>query len=188
MWSSDHLKNENAKPTLSLQCPSPNQVISELQFVSFGNPHGTCGSFVHGRCRSKRARRIVHRVGPCIFPWFSILLYHKICSRRDTFCSLEIATLLQACMGKAKCSFEVSVSTFDEPCANVTKSLAVEASCSWVVPGFRIWSKHLSSSWWWKFSFLAPSEAVTYTGNVEAVLEELFGVVRNPRWVRLWRE
>ncbi|XP_073137651.1 beta-galactosidase 8-like [Henckelia pumila] len=99
MWSSvsDHSRGStNVKPTLSLQCPSPNQVISELQFVSFGNPHGACGSFIHGRCRSKRARRIVHR----------------------------------ACMGKAKCSFEVSVNTFGDPCANVTKSLVVEASCS----------------------------------------------------------
>ncbi|KAI3450543.1 hypothetical protein Pfo_007208 [Paulownia fortunei] len=95
LWSSNYL-TRITKPTLLLQCPSPTQVITQLPFVSFGNPHGTCGSFSHGRCRSIRARRVVHK----------------------------------ACMGKPSCSIEVTVDNLGDPCANVTKSLAVEAYCS----------------------------------------------------------
>ncbi|XP_073312122.1 beta-galactosidase 8-like [Primulina huaijiensis] len=95
-WSSNHLQSNNSVPTLSLECPSPNQVISELQFVGFGNPHGTCGSFTQGRCRSKRARRVVHK----------------------------------ACAGKTRCSIEVSLENLGDPCPNVTKSLAVQATCA----------------------------------------------------------
>ncbi|KAL8057574.1 hypothetical protein ABFX02_04G192300 [Erythranthe guttata] len=95
LWSSNYLTRV-IKPTLLLECPSPSQVISQFQFVSFGNPHGGCGGFTHGRCRSKRARRVLHK----------------------------------ACMGKPKCSIEVTVENLGNPCANITKSLAVEASCS----------------------------------------------------------
>ncbi|KAG8387698.1 hypothetical protein BUALT_Bualt02G0048300 [Buddleja alternifolia] len=94
-WTSNHLTRKT-KPTLSLECPSQKQVITGIQFVSFGNPHGTCGSFNHGRCRSKEARRIVHK----------------------------------ACVGKRRCDIEVTVENLGNPCANVTKSLVVEASCS----------------------------------------------------------
>ncbi|XP_051120653.1 beta-galactosidase 8-like isoform X2 [Andrographis paniculata] len=37
-------------PTLLLSCPSPNQVISEIKFASFGTPRGSCGDFHQGRC------------------------------------------------------------------------------------------------------------------------------------------
>ncbi|KZV34570.1 Beta-galactosidase 8 isoform 1 [Dorcoceras hygrometricum] len=96
LWSSNHLHSNTSVPILSLECPSPNQVISELKFVSFGNPHGSCGSFTEGRCRSRRARRVVHK----------------------------------ACAGKARCSIEVSVNNLGDPCPNVTKSLAVQATCA----------------------------------------------------------
>ncbi|KAK6141947.1 hypothetical protein DH2020_024320 [Rehmannia glutinosa] len=95
LWSDNYLTRVT-KPTLLLECPFPNQVITDLPFISFGNPHGTCGSFTHGRCRSRQARRIVRK----------------------------------ACLGKPKCSIEVTVDNLGEPCANVTKSLAVAAYCS----------------------------------------------------------
>ncbi|KAK6141932.1 hypothetical protein DH2020_024321 [Rehmannia glutinosa] len=95
LWSDNYLTRVT-KPTLLLECPFPNQVITDLPFISFGNPHGTCGSFTHGRCRSRQARRVVRK----------------------------------ACMGKPKCSIEVTVDNLGEPCANVTKSLAVAAYCS----------------------------------------------------------
>ncbi|KAL7153832.1 hypothetical protein ABFS83_04G194900 [Erythranthe nasuta] len=60
LWDSNYLTRVT-KPTLLLECPSPSQVIKRLQFVSFGNPHGGCGGYTHGRCRSNRARRVIHR-------------------------------------------------------------------------------------------------------------------------------
>lgn len=62
MWTSDDETRKTAKPTLSLGCPFPNQVISKIKFASFGTPHGTCGSFSHGRCASKNALSVVEKV------------------------------------------------------------------------------------------------------------------------------
>ncbi|GFQ04067.1 beta-galactosidase 8 [Phtheirospermum japonicum] len=60
MWtSSDEETRKTSGPTLSLGCPRADQVISKIKFASFGTPRGTCGSFSHGRCSSKRARSIV---------------------------------------------------------------------------------------------------------------------------------
>ncbi|KAL0460685.1 UNVERIFIED_CONTAM: Beta-galactosidase 8 [Sesamum latifolium] len=62
MWTTDEETRTRAGPTLSLDCPFPNQVISEIKFASFGTPHGTCGSFSHGRCSSEKALSIVQKV------------------------------------------------------------------------------------------------------------------------------
>ncbi|KAI3461445.1 hypothetical protein Pfo_018108 [Paulownia fortunei] len=96
MWTSDEETRKRAGPTLSLSCPFPNQVISEIKFASFGTPHGTCGSFSHGQCSSERALSIVEK----------------------------------ACIGTRSCGIGVSVNTFGDPCRRITKSLAVEASCT----------------------------------------------------------
>lgn len=61
MWRSDS-KLQKSGPLLSLECPSPNQVISSIKFASFGTPLGTCGSFSHGRCSSQNALSIVQKV------------------------------------------------------------------------------------------------------------------------------
>lgn len=63
MWSADEEARKRAGPTLSLGCPHPDQVISKINFASFGTPRGTCGSFSHGRCSSRRAVSIVEKVG-----------------------------------------------------------------------------------------------------------------------------
>ncbi|XP_059626762.1 beta-galactosidase 8 [Cornus florida] len=96
MWSSDQKTGRKTGPTLLLECPLPNQVISSIKFASFGTPRGTCGSFSHGRCSSTRALSVVRK----------------------------------ACIGSKSCSIGVSINTFGEPCVGVTKSLAVEASCT----------------------------------------------------------
>ncbi|KAG8371341.1 hypothetical protein BUALT_Bualt13G0077600 [Buddleja alternifolia] len=96
MWASDEETRKITGPTLLLNCPSPNQVISEIKFASFGTPRGTCGSFRHGRCSKKDAISIVQK----------------------------------ACIGSRSCNIGVSGNTFGDPCAGITKSLAVEASCS----------------------------------------------------------
>ena len=65
MWGSDSKTSRTLSPTLSLGCPSPNQVISSIKFASFGTPRGTCGSFSHGRCSSAKALSIVQKVRSC---------------------------------------------------------------------------------------------------------------------------
>ncbi|KAA8544029.1 hypothetical protein F0562_021794 [Nyssa sinensis] len=61
MWSSDQKTGRKSGPTLSLECPFPKQVISSIKFASFGTPHGTCGSFSHGKCSSTKALSIVQK-------------------------------------------------------------------------------------------------------------------------------
>ncbi|XP_073149103.1 beta-galactosidase 8-like [Henckelia pumila] len=61
LWTSDEETRKKAGPTLLLHCPSPNQVISEIRFASFGTPRGKCGSFSHGPCSSRRALSIVQK-------------------------------------------------------------------------------------------------------------------------------
>ncbi|KAF5930961.1 hypothetical protein HYC85_031834 [Camellia sinensis] len=96
MWTSDQETGRRSGPMLSLECPFPNQVISSINFASFGTPHGTCGSFSHGQCSSATALSIVQK----------------------------------ACIGSKSCSIGVSIDTFGDPCVGMTKSLAVEASCT----------------------------------------------------------
>lgn len=38
--------------------------------------------------------------------------------------------LVQTCIGSKSCNIGVSINTFGDPCKGVTKSLAVEASCT----------------------------------------------------------
>ncbi|PKU80113.1 Beta-galactosidase 6 [Dendrobium catenatum] len=49
----------NSTALLKLECPYPNQLISSINFASFGTPSGQCGSFSHGQCRSVRALDVV---------------------------------------------------------------------------------------------------------------------------------
>lgn len=59
-WNPDQT-GKRLGPMLSLECPSPDQVITSIKFASFGTPHGTCGSYIHGRCRSSTALPIVQK-------------------------------------------------------------------------------------------------------------------------------
>lgn len=61
-WNADSGSGRNLGPIISLECPVPGQVISSIKFASFGTPHGTCGSFSHGQCSSRRALSIVQKV------------------------------------------------------------------------------------------------------------------------------
>lgn len=53
--------NLAGKPTLSLQCPFPKQVISSIKFASYGTPTGTCGNFANGDCNSNNSLSIVQK-------------------------------------------------------------------------------------------------------------------------------
>lgn len=66
-WASEDDARKKSGPTLSLECPHPNQVISSIKFASFGTPQGTCGSFIHGRCSSSDALSVVKKVRSSLF-------------------------------------------------------------------------------------------------------------------------
>ncbi|XP_008225494.1 PREDICTED: beta-galactosidase 8 [Prunus mume] len=87
MWTSDSKAGRKSGPVLSLECPFPNQVISSIKFASYGKPHGTCGSFSHGQCKSNRALSVVQ----------------KACVGSRT-CSVEVSvnTFGDPCKGVAK--------------------------------------------------------------------------------------
>ncbi|GAB2275102.1 Beta-galactosidase 8 [Dionaea muscipula] len=57
MWNPE----KRRVPVASLECPSPNQVISSIKFASFGLPQGVCGNFKHGSCKSTTALSIVNK-------------------------------------------------------------------------------------------------------------------------------
>lgn len=61
MWTSDQKTRRKTRPTVSLECPYPNQIISSIKFASFGTPSGKCGSFSHGQCTSTRALSVVQK-------------------------------------------------------------------------------------------------------------------------------
>ncbi|KAK4488971.1 hypothetical protein RD792_004762 [Penstemon davidsonii] len=53
-------KNSN-KATVSLKCPTNTQ-ISAVKFASFGDPVGTCGSYVQGQCHDPNSVSMVEKV------------------------------------------------------------------------------------------------------------------------------
>lgn len=126
MWTTKKEEREKTGPTMLLECPSPNQVISSIKFVSFGTPRGTCGSFSHGRCNSHKALATVQKV----FPGSNLVFFQKFPFLICHFTFIDLGMLIQACMGSTRCSIGVSVKTFGDPCVGITKSLAVEASCT----------------------------------------------------------
>lgn len=88
MWTdSDEETRKKAKPTMSLNCPHENQVISEIKFASYGTPRGTCGSFSHGRCRSREALALVQKA--CV-------------GSRSCNIGVSVDTLGDPCKGVAK--------------------------------------------------------------------------------------
>ncbi|KAJ3682655.1 hypothetical protein LUZ60_015228 [Juncus effusus] len=97
-WASTQQTVERGKlgPMVRLSCPSQDQVITEINFASFGTPQGTCGSYTHGQCSSANALSVVQ----------------------------------EACIGTSSCNVGVSIRAFGDPCRGVTKSLAIEATCS----------------------------------------------------------
>ncbi|KAL6222089.1 hypothetical protein ACLB2K_005481 [Fragaria x ananassa] len=86
--------------TLELACDG--RSISAIKFASFGNPQGTCGPFKNGTSLTK---------GNC-----------------DGSNALSI--IQKECVGKEKCSIDVSGDKFDSTnCGDIVKRLAVEAVC-----------------------------------------------------------
>lgn len=87
IWISDQEAAKKAGPTMLLECPSANQVISSIKFASFGTPGGACGSFSHGKCSSKNAISMVQKA--CI-------------GSRTCKIGVSIATFGDPCVGTTK--------------------------------------------------------------------------------------
>lgn len=55
------IKNDENRATLRLKCPT-NTHISAVKFASFGNPTGTCGSYMQGDCHDPNSAALVEKV------------------------------------------------------------------------------------------------------------------------------
>ncbi|CAI9275733.1 unnamed protein product [Lactuca saligna] len=51
---------ESPKPEAQLTC-DPDKFIKEIQFASFGNPWGSCGTYIQGTCQSPNAKQVVKK-------------------------------------------------------------------------------------------------------------------------------
>lgn len=124
-WISPQQTSQTPGPALRLECPREGQVISNIKFASFGTPSGTCGNYNHGECSSSQALAVVQEV-----IWAYPLPYLSCFNASGVFLT---RWTLQACVGMTNCSVPVSSNNFGDPCSGVTKSLVVEAACSWQV-------------------------------------------------------
>ncbi|KAK4790260.1 hypothetical protein SAY86_017564 [Trapa natans] len=89
MWDSDSKtgKRSDPDPVMILKCPTPDQTISSIKFAGYGTPHGTCGSFRHGKCSSSKALPAVQKA--CI-------------GSRSCSIGVSVATLGDPCKGVTK--------------------------------------------------------------------------------------
>ncbi|KAL0543715.1 hypothetical protein IC582_018819 [Cucumis melo] len=91
------VKKVCAKPyagsTLELSCHD--RTIKNINFVSFGNPHGNCDNFQKGTCDSSTALSVIEK----------------------------------ACLGKRKCSIEVTKSNLGNTGCKKHNRLAVQVTC-----------------------------------------------------------
>ncbi|MCD9641017.1 Beta-galactosidase 10 [Datura stramonium] len=55
------IENNKNRATLRLKCPT-NTNISAVKFASFGNPTGTCGSYMQGDCHDPNSASLVEKV------------------------------------------------------------------------------------------------------------------------------
>ncbi|KAI3442466.1 Beta-galactosidase [Psidium guajava] len=51
---------DDAKPTANLKCANHKKIVA-IEFASFGNPNGGCGSFELGKCTSSISKKVVEQ-------------------------------------------------------------------------------------------------------------------------------
>lgn len=49
------------KPTAQLKCPNDQEIVA-VEFASYGDPYGFCGSFFKGKCDASITKEVVERV------------------------------------------------------------------------------------------------------------------------------
>ncbi|OVA19595.1 D-galactoside/L-rhamnose binding SUEL lectin domain [Macleaya cordata] len=90
---------DDIKTKAHLKCPN-HKVITSVDFASFGNPIGVCGSFTMGNCTSSSSQKVVE----------------KYCLGK-TECSIPIER-------------EIFDKGNEGPCPEISKSLAVQVTCT----------------------------------------------------------
>ncbi|GAB4835526.1 Beta-galactosidase 10 [Ancistrocladus abbreviatus] len=60
-WNVVANENKNDKATARLSCPNKT-FISAIKFASFGNPVGSCGSFMKGNCHDQSSTSVVEKI------------------------------------------------------------------------------------------------------------------------------
>lgn len=77
----------DVKPEAHLKCPNNRDIVS-VEFASFGDPDGTCGSFVMGKCHAAITKEIVEQVKYC---YRHVTLSHTKKKKKKTF-SVSLVT------------------------------------------------------------------------------------------------
>ena len=115
--------NAHQGSTLQLSCPN-GRIISEIQFASFGNPKGACGSFQKGDFEASNSvitvKKVKHQNN------INKFVHLVVCAIGFQFLKTLI---LQACLGKESCSIEASESRFGVNNFGNNGRLAVQAYC-----------------------------------------------------------
>lgn len=52
---------DDVKPRAHLQCAEDKKII-EVEFASYGNPFGSCGSYSVGNCSAAKSQKVVEQV------------------------------------------------------------------------------------------------------------------------------
>lgn len=65
---------ETPKPTAHLVC-SDNKTITEVNFASYGDPTGSCGHFLLGKCNAPNSQNIVEQVNTDFISFFCFSSY-----------------------------------------------------------------------------------------------------------------
>lgn len=55
---------DKPKAEANLICDDAQKIIKEIQFVGYGNPWGSCGSYMQGTCQAPNAKKVVEKVKP----------------------------------------------------------------------------------------------------------------------------
>jgi hypothetical protein len=136
------------RPKVQLRCPRGRKISSVL-FSSFGTPSGDCEAYAIGSCHASNSRATVEKVRSLFLSLINgcrrilkckyILLIRlpPILSNLTSYYYLwwsiifSISYVLQACLGKERCSIPVSSKNFKgDPCPGIAKSLLVDAKCA----------------------------------------------------------
>ena len=129
-------KVNDLKPKAELTCPDQKQIVA-IEFASFGDPFGACGSFFVGNCTSPISKEVAEKVNLV----FYMFIYNtNYCYKFKYFLHYKILMLLncsfvfeQFCLGKTNCKIPLDTVHFgnqNDACEGMKKSLAVQAKCA----------------------------------------------------------
>ena len=80
----------DVKPKAHLKCPNNRDIVS-VEFASYGDPYGTCGSFVTGKCHAAITKEIVEQVKYC-YQHITLSHTHTHTQKKKKSCSVSLVT------------------------------------------------------------------------------------------------